>query len=201
MLQAKVEFDGAKLKEGIQAVLKLAAPYTGIVNITISEDEFLIESRAELSIAFVKIPFESITLETDKPVKFGLSLDQLRLIVGNRKGKITLALENVALKIAATNYRAELITSDYVEYPKVVKQTSDTLNIDQAQSQWLEQSISSVALKPNLISPIMPVTVHADKSGIIVSCYSRDHLIFIKSKKITGHIDFSIPVVFSFLCI
>lgn len=190
---AKVTFAGNALKEGIAAVLKLAAPYTGTVNITITQDEFLIESRAELNIAFVKIPTESIELQ-EEVVRFGIMIEQLRLAIGNKKDKITLSLENVVLKIAAKNYRSELTTIDYIEYPKVAKQDSETLVITKEQSEWLKSTANSVALKPNLISPIMPVTVHADNSGITVACYARDHIVFTQSDKITGKIDFSIPI-------
>lgn len=192
MLQAKVEFDGSDLKEGIQSVLKLAAPYTGTVNISITKDEFLIESRAELNIAFVKIPFQSI--EIDKPVKFGIVLEQLRVALGNRKGKITLALENVVLKIAANNYRAELTTVDYVEYPEIKVKLDQTVELSKEQAEWLKSIVNNVALKPNLISPIMPVTVYADKSGITVSCYARDHIVFTKSSKVIGNLNFSVPI-------
>lgn len=194
MLQAKVEFDGTALKEGIQSVLKLAAPYTGTVNISISKNEFLIESRAELSIAFVKIPFSSIELETDEPVKFGIVLEQLRVAIGNRKGKITLALENVVLKIAATSYRAELTTVDYVEYPEIKAKLDQSVELSKEQAEWLKSTVNAVALKPNLISPIMPVTVYADNSGITVSCYARDHIVFTRSDKVTGNLNFAVPI-------
>lgn len=182
------------LRDAISNVYKLAAPYTGNVNVTINKKEIVIESRAELSIVFVKVPVLVDESSIDEPVHFGVMLDQLKSAIGSRKGNISIIYENVSLKIYAKSYHSELTTVDYVDYDKPIEKDAKTTIISKVQSTWLKSVTSAVALKPSLIAPIMPVTIHIDDNGITVACYSRDHVVFVKDDSIKGSLDFSVPV-------
>jgi hypothetical protein len=191
---AEIVVESSVLSEAIKSILKLATPYTGSVNFSVTKDKIVIESRAELSIIIIELPFVSCSLSHDK-ITFSLVLDQLRIATTSRKGNIKLVYDNSKFIIAASRYRSELMTTDYVEYPAPVSlKDANVLKITAAQSKWLFDIINSVALKPTAISPIMPVNVHINKASTIVACYARDHIVFIKDDALTGNLDFAIPV-------
>lgn len=191
---AEIVVESSVLSEAIKSILKLATPYTGSVNFSVTKDKIVIESRAELSIIIIELPFVSCTLSHDK-ITFSLVLDQLRIATTSRKGNIKLVYDNSKFIIAASRYRSELMTTDYVEYPAPVSlKDANILKITAEQSKWLFDIINSVALKPTAISPIMPVNVHISKASTIVACYARDHIVFIKDDALTGNLDFAIPV-------
>ena len=191
---AEIAVESSVLSEAIKNILKLAAPYTGSANFSVYEDKLVIESRAELSIAIITLPLVSSKLSHPR-INFSLVLDQLRIATTSRKGNIKLIYDNSKFTIAASRYRSELMTTDYVEYPApVTLKNANILNISAEQSKWLFDIINSVALKPTAISPIMPVNVHIDKSHTVVACYARDHIIFIKDDTFTGNLNFAIPV-------
>lgn len=191
---AEVIVDNNELSTAIKNILKVAAPYTGSANFTVTKDKLIIESRAELSIAFIKIDVESAKISYPK-ITFSLSLEQLRVATASRKGKIKLIYDNSKFIIAASKYRSELMTTDYIEYPPPnAMKDAKVIKVTEQQSKWLYNSISSVALKPTAISPIMPVNVHIDDKGIVVACYARDHIVFIKDDELKGNLDFAIPI-------
>ena len=191
---AEIVVESSVLSEAIKSILKLATPYTGSVNFSVTKDKIVIESRAELSIIVIQLPFVSCSLSHNK-ITFSLVLDQLRIATTSRKGNIKLVYDNSKFIIAASRYRSELMTTDYVEYPAPVSlKDANVLKITAEQSKWLFDIINSVALKPTAISPIMPVNVHISKASTIVACYARDHIVFIKDDALTGNLDFAIPV-------
>lgn len=190
---ADIIVDNSKLKDAISTVLKLAPPYTNAANLTVENNQLTIESRAELSIAIVKVDLESATLSQDK-VSFGIDFNQFRIATANRKGNIKLTYTGAVLLISATRYKTELITVDYVQYPAVPVIDAKQLVINKEQSKWLNSIVNTVALKPTAISPIMPISVYIDKESITASCYSRDHIIFIKSDELKGDLEFAVPI-------
>ena len=98
---AEIVVESSVLSEAIKSILKLATPYTGSVNFSVTKDKIVIESRAELSIIIIELPFVSCTLSHDK-ITFSLVLDQLRIATTSRKGNIKLVYDNSKFIIAAT---------------------------------------------------------------------------------------------------
>lgn len=190
MKLAEFVVDSNVWQSAIQAIVKLAVPFNGTINIVVNES-VMIESRAELAAVSIKLPVESVS----GSAKIGVVLENLRL-ASNKRGKITFAYEDTQLKISSGNYNSAINTVDYVPYDDIEKQSDlEFADLSEESCKWLSKSVKQVTLKPSLTTPIMPVLVKLGKKSSLVCCYALDHLSFIKTEyTVSKPIELSMPV-------
>lgn len=190
-LPMKVEIDSQQLAWAIGLIQKLANPYGGNINVICTDGSLFLESRADVSNIKIEMP----TVSGEGTSEFGISLESLRLATAGRVGQMTLTFENQRLNIAMEDYKVALATVDVVQTADtVLAGDPSTVHVTKELASWFNQAVSTVALKPSTISPIMPCAIKLSAEGALVCCYARDHLSVMENKEITGDMSLNIPV-------
>ncbi len=193
MRLAEFTVNSDDLQRALQAIMKLAVPFNGTINIAISANGVEIESRAELSALKINLPI----LSCNGDIKLGVTFENLRLATAGKKGVLTFFYEDTRLKIEVANYSSAIGTIDFMHYEDIEEHNDLVFNnIDAATAAWMLKSTRAVQLKPNLTTPIMPVLVKLGQDESLVACYALDHLSFIKDSefKTEKNIELSMPV-------
>jgi hypothetical protein len=101
---------------------------------------------------------------------------------------------NDTLVIQSGRYKAELAVVEFVA--PVTDNPSDATEwkLTPQQNTWLNNAcnITSLAVVDDL-SPFMPTTIKLTDKGAFVVCYDANRMSFIRSKKITGNLDITLP--------
>lgn len=182
------------LQKQLQVITKLVPPASGNIAMQFTKGNLYLYAMNDLASCKSLVPCESCEGE----LSFGVTFDALKtILVGHET--IKFSYSNTMLVCTSNNYRADLATVDAVEIEafknrELVKGEAKTLSIDAETGKWLKEACGEVRLKVvEALSPYMPCLVHLDSKGAFVSCYDNHHLSFIKTSKVKGDLDFTMP--------
>ena len=194
MVKLEATINVQTLSRQLQIITKLVPPASGNIALQFTKGNLYLYAMNDLASCKSLVPCESCSGE----LTFGVSFDALKTILSGHE-TIKFSYANTMLVCTSANYRADLATCDAVEIEafknrELIKGEGKTLSINVETGKWLKNACGEVRLKVvEALSPYMPCLVHLDSKGAFVSCYDNHHLSFIKTAKVTGDLDFTMP--------
>lgn len=182
----QAELNGKDIQDAIKVLLRLAAPSSGNLMISVS-DSLIFYTIGNTNSCKIKMNgnFNGEAL-------FAVPIDSFREATKNRQD-ISLKYKNTVLYIKSGNYKTELATVDAMDLEEPDVEYKD-LKVNKDQTKWLKTAVSKVALKPNIVvSQFMPCGVKINKKAY-VGCFDITHVSFTQSREIQGDIEFVLPL-------
>jgi hypothetical protein len=129
--------------------------------------------------------------------KFAIEPQPILSAISNRKN-VQLRLDESMVTVLAKGHKAELVTTAADAervLPEEIKNGDNSMKIPHELIEFIRMNIDAIELKPTLETySYMPVAVKVTEKGTIMVCYDNWHMAYVTTKKITGDIQFCLPV-------
>lgn len=185
----KIEIDSTVIAQALKIVSTLAPPMTGNVIISAVGPHVTMISIGTASRCQLKLPCQ----RTGEGI-FALPLPTITAAVRGRL-VLTLQYNNDVLNITSGSYKTTLATVDVIQEPGDTIDGLEGHIITKHQSEWLQQALSDIYIKPDslLNQTSHHVAVQMSSNGAFVCCYDGDRMAYAVSPDITGDMDTVLP--------
>lgn len=185
----KFSIDADIVNEAIRVALRLSPPITGNFTFEISDNQIYLHSVDSLSRCSILIPAPVDGEDTT----FAIPAVALKDAISGRK-ELIFEFDGSLLTIKSGRYRVQLTTQDAIAVDKE-EVTGKPWVVSVEQLTWLKNAVASVYLKPTQnITSFMPVSVQLTEKSAFVACADGNHMMFMRSKEVTGNLEFTLPI-------
>jgi hypothetical protein len=183
------QIDADIMNEAIRVALRLSPPITGNFTFEVSDNQIHLHSVDALSRCSILIPAACDGEDTT----FAIPSVALKDAIAGRK-ELTFDFDGSLLTIKSGRYKVALSTLDAIALDKE-QVTGKPWLVSIEQLTWLKNAVASVYLKPTQnITAFMPVSVQLGEKSSFVACADANHMMFIRSKEVTGDLEFTLPI-------
>lgn len=185
----RFQLDSDIVNEAIRVALRLSPPITGNFTFEISDNQIYLHSVDSLSRCSILIPAPVDGEDTT----FAIPAVALKDAISGRK-ELTFEFDGSLLTIKSSRYRVQLTTLDAIAVERE-DTTGKPWTVSIEQLTWLKNAVAAVYLKPTQnITSFMPVSVQLSGKSAFVACADANHMMFTRTKEITGDMEFTLPI-------